>query len=219
VAPLTIDIVSDVVCPWCYLGKRRLEAALAKIGREDAVVRWRPFQLDETIPPEGMDRQTYMRGKFGDLSRISAVHERLLNFGEEVGAVYDFDAIARAPNTLKAHRLIRWAGEARAQDAVVDLLFKAYFEEGKDIGDDETLVEIAAAGGMDGEDVRRRLQSEVDVEAARGEMEAWRRAGVTGVPFFIFEGKLAVSGAQTVDVLASAMIEAENHPAAREPAD
>jgi predicted DsbA family dithiol-disulfide isomerase len=211
-APLTIDIVSDVVCPWCYLGKRRLEAALARVGREDAIVRWRPFQLDETIPLEGMDRQAYMKRKFGDLSRLTAVHERLVSFGEEVGAVYDFDAISRAPNTLKAHRLIRWAGEAGAQDVVVERLFQAYFEQGRDIGDNETLSEIAAASGMDGEDVRRRLLSDEDIEAAQTEIDAWRRAGVSGVPFFIFDGKLAVSGAQTVEVLASAMIEVENQP-------
>jgi predicted DsbA family dithiol-disulfide isomerase len=211
-APLTIDIVSDVVCPWCYLGKRRLEAALKNIGAEDAVVRWRPFQLDETIPDEGMDRQTYMRRKFGDVGRLASVHERLASFGAEVGAAYDFEAIQRAPNTLKAHRLIRWAGEAGRQDEVVELLFRAYFEQGKDIGDAAVLAEIAAAAGLDGEEARRRLESGEDVEAAQSEIEAWKRAGVTGVPFFIFDGKLAVSGAQTVDVLTSAIIEAQSRP-------
>jgi len=213
-APLTIDIVSDVVCPWCYLGKRRLESALEKIGASDAIVRWRPFQLDETIPKEGLDRKDYMRRKFGDLSRLGPVHERLLAFGKEVGADYDFDAIARAPNTLDAHRLIRWAGEAGVQDAVVEGLFRAYFEAGQDIGDTEVLVGIARDRGMDGEAVRAKLASDADVEAARQEMDGWRRAGVTGVPFFIFDGKLAVSGAQSVDVLASAMVEVLHAPQA-----
>ena len=210
--PLTIDIVSDVVCPWCYLGKRRLESALEKIGANDAVVRWRPFQLDETVPKEGMDRKDYMRWKFGDLSRLEPVHDRLLAFGAEVGAAFDFEAIARAPNTLDAHRLIRWAGEAHAQDAVVDLLFRAYFEQGKDIGDADVLVAVAEAAGMDGEAVRAKLASDADVEDSHEEMDGWRRAGVSGVPFFIFEGKLAVSGAQSVDVLASAIVEASSTP-------
>ena len=213
-APLTIDIVSDVVCPWCYLGKRRLEEALQKLGRTDATVRWRPFQLDESIPEQGLDRQAYMRGKFGDLSRLQSVHDRLVAYGKEVGADYDFEAIARAPNTLKAHRLIRWAGEAGVQDAVVDRLFRAYFEQGQDIGDVATLAEIAAESGLDREEIARRLASDEDEQAAQSEIDAWRRAGVTGVPFFIFNEKLAVPGAEGVDTLVAAMIEAENSPAA-----
>jgi len=213
-APLTIDIVSDVVCPWCYLGKRRLEEALQKLGRTDATVRWRPFQLDESIPEQGLDRQAYMRGKFGDLSRLQSVHDRLVAYGKEVGADYDFEAIARAPNTLKAHRLIRWAGEAGVQDAVVDRLFRAYFEQGQDIGDVATLAEIAAESGLDREEIARRLASDEDEQAAQTEIDAWRRAGVTGVPFFIFNEKLAVPGAEGVDTLVAAMIEAENSPAA-----
>jgi len=213
-APLTIDIVSDVVCPWCYLGKRRLEEALQKLGRTDATVRWRPFQLDESIPEQGLDRQAYMRGKFGDLSRLQSVHDRLVAYGKEVGADYDFEAIARAPNTLKAHRLIRWAGEAGVQDAVVDRLFRAYFEQGQDIGDVATLAEIAAESGLDREEIARRLASDEDEQAAQSEIDAWRRAGVTGVPFFIFNERLAVPGAEGVDTLVAAMIEAENSPAA-----
>jgi predicted DsbA family dithiol-disulfide isomerase len=211
-APLKIDIVSDVVCPWCYLGKRRLETALTKIGVEDAVVRWRPFQLDETIPKDGIDRKDYMRRKFGDASRLRDVHDRLVGFGKEVGAAYDFEAITRAPNTLDAHRLIRWAGEANKQDAVVEALFRAYFEQGKDIGDADVLAAIAADAGMDGEAIRAALASNTDVDSAREEMESWRRAGVSGVPFFVFDGKLAVSGAQSVDVLASAIVEAQHRP-------
>ena len=155
---LTIDVVSDVVCPWCYLGKRRLEAALEKIGETDAVVRWRPYQLDESVPEEGLDREAYMRNKFGDTSRLAAVHDRLVAFGKEVDAAYDFEAIKRAPNTLKAHRLIRFAEEQGVGDPVVELLFRAYFEQGKDVGDIETLVAIARQCGMDGDEVRRRTR-------------------------------------------------------------
>src|SRR5579875_3434917 len=118
--PLVIDVVSDVVCPWCYLGKRRLDAALT--GEGGVAVRWRPFQLDPTIPREGLDRGAYMRAKFPDPARLAAVHDRLTALGEEVGIAFDFDAIRRAPNTLDAHRLIRFAGEAGVADAVAGRL-------------------------------------------------------------------------------------------------
>ena len=140
---MTIDIVSDAVCPWCYVGKRRLEAALAGSGDANVAVQWRPFQLDPTIPSEGLDRQAYMRAKFRDDARLAEVHQRLKALGAEVGIKFDFAAIKRSPNTLDAHRLIRWAGEAGVQDAVVERLFSAYFERGEDIGDRDVLARIA----------------------------------------------------------------------------
>ena len=209
-APLNIDIVSDAVCPWCYLGKRRLEVALAEIGAEDAVVRWRPYQLDETIPPEGLDRQAHMRAKFPDQAQIAAVHQRLAAYGAELGLAFDFSAIRRSPNTFDAHRLIRWAGESGHQDAVVDRLFKAYFEEGVDIGDIDALAKLAGECGMDAGAVREKFASADDREATRAEIAHWRRAGVSGVPFFIFDGRLAVSGAQSPETLAAAMVEAQS---------
>ena len=118
--PLVIDIVSDAVCPWCFVGKRRLDAALASGDAPAAEVRWRPFQLDSTIPAEGLDRQAYMRAKFGDTSRLKSVHDRLVALGSEVGINFDFEAIRRSPNTLDAHRVIRWAADAGVQDAVVE---------------------------------------------------------------------------------------------------
>src|SRR5271170_2200780 len=132
---MNIEVVSDVVCPWCYVGKRRLEAALAQSDDAAVAVRWRPFQLDPTIPPEGLDRQAYMRAKFRDDARLAEAHTRLKALGAEVGIQFDFEAISRAPNTLDAHRLIRWAFEAGVQDAVVERLFSDYFEHGRDIGD------------------------------------------------------------------------------------
>ena len=209
-APLTIDIVSDAVCPWCYLGKRRLEVALSEIGAEDAVVRWRPYQLDETIPPEGLDRQAYMRAKFPDQAQLDAVHQRLAAYGAELGLAFDFAAIRRSPNTFDAHRLIRWAGESGHQDAVVDRLFKAYFEQGVDIGDIDALAKLAGECGMDAGVVREKFASADDREATRAEIAHWRRAGVSGVPFFIFDGRLAVAGAQSSETLAAAMVEAQS---------
>ena len=205
---MVIDVVSDAVCPWCYVGKKRLEMALAKTDGVAPAVRWRPFQLDPSIPDGGLERKAYMRAKFRDDARIAEAHERLKALGAEVGIRFDFDSIQRAPNTLNAHRLIRWASEAGAQDAVVDRLFALYFEEGADIGDVETLVQAAAACGMDAESVKRRLATDEDVESVNAEIGEAQRVGVSGVPFFIFANRLAVSGAQSAEVLAQAIQEA-----------
>ena len=204
--PIAIDVVSDVVCPWCFVGKRRLEAALEREG--GARVRWRPFQLDPTIPAEGLDRQAYMRAKFGDGARLADIHARLKALGAEAGIAFDFEAIRRSPNTLDAHRLIRFADEAGVADAVVEKLFVAYFEQGRDIGDREVLATIAREAGLDGEAVRARLASGEGAEEVGREIEAAQKLGVSGVPFFIFASKYAVSGAQSEDVLLEAMAEA-----------
>ena len=204
--PIVIDVVSDVVCPWCYVGKRRLEAALRAAGEVE--VRWRPFQLDATIPAQGLDRQAYMRAKFGDGPRLAEAHARLKTLGEEVGVAFDFAAIRRSPNTLDAHRLIRFAGEAGAADAVVERLFSDYFVHGRDIGDRAVLIEAARACGLDGEAVAARLASGEGSDEVRAEIETAQRDGVQGVPFFIFASKYAVSGAQSEEVLAQAIARA-----------
>jgi predicted DsbA family dithiol-disulfide isomerase len=206
---LTIDVVSDVVCPWCYLGKRRLALALAEAADGGQIaVRWRPFQLDPTIPAGGMDRRAYLRNKFHDDKRLDEVHAHLTALGAEVGIAYRFDAISRAPNTLDAHRLIRWASVADAQDRVVERLFRLYFEEGRDVGDRASLVEVARECGMDGEVVAKLLADGRDVEAVRAEIAQAQSIGVTGVPFFIFASRFGVSGAQSVEVLAKAIAQA-----------
>jgi predicted DsbA family dithiol-disulfide isomerase len=205
---MTIDVVSDAVCPWCFVGKRRLEAALTEAADKTVAVRWRPFQLDPTIPAEGLDRQAYMRAKFRDDARLAEVHQRLKALGAEVGIAFDFESIKRAPNTLDAHRLIRWAGESGVQEAVVERLFSAYFEQGEDIGDRDALEKIAQECGMNGEDVKRRFADEGDVAEVQAEIERARQIGVNGVPFFIFANKFAISGAQSAEVLARAMKEA-----------
>ena len=203
--PLAIDIVSDVVCPWCFIGKRKLEKALSLNPDLRADVRWRPYQLDPSIPTGGADRHDYMAKKFGDADRVTQIYQRLESVGKETGIPFAFDAIARSPNTLDAHRVIRWAESAGAQDAVVERLFKAYFEDGRDIGDHAVLIEIAKAGGMDAAVVARLLASDADKDAIRDEISTAQRLGVTGVPFFIIGGRYAVSGAQSPEVLASAM--------------
>jgi predicted DsbA family dithiol-disulfide isomerase len=205
--PLTIDIVSDVVCPWCYLGEKRLQQALAEEAGP-VVVRWRPYQLDPTIPAGGLDRVEYMEKKFGKSGRLQSVHENLTRLGAEVGLPFAFDKITRSPNTLDAHRLIRWAASAGVQSRAVDRLFEAYFVEGRDIGDRVVLTEIAAECGLDADLVERLLAEGADSEVVRQEVEQAQAMGVSGVPFFIFAGRLGVPGAQEPSALRQAMAEA-----------
>ncbi len=205
--PLTIDIVSDVVCPWCYLGEKRLEAVLADEPRPVAV-RWRPYQLDPTIPEGGLDRAEYMAKKFGKSGRLQAVHDNLVRLGAEVGLPFAFDKIKRAPNTLDAHRVIRWASSAGVQGKVVDRLFRAYFVEGRDIGDRGVLIDIAGECGLDPKLIEELLAEGADVDVVREEIAQAQAIGVSGVPFFIFAGRLGVPGAQDPSVLRRAMAQA-----------
>ncbi len=205
---LVVDVVSDVVCPWCYVGKRRLEAALALRDNANTAIRWRPFQLDGTIPAEGLDRVTYMTRKFGSLDRIAGIQERLTAIGADEGIAFDFAAIRRSPNTLDAHRLIRWADGLGRQGDIVEALFRAFFVEGRDIGDRTVLAEIAAEQELDRSEAAAMLVSGRDVELVTHEIEMAHQIGVQGVPFFIFAGKLAVSGAESAEVLAGAMAQA-----------
>ena len=204
--PITIDVVSDVVCPWCFVGKRRLEAALKQEG--GVLVRWRPYQLDATIPAEGLDRKTYMRNKFRDEAKIAEIHARLTALGAEHGIAFDFQKIQRSPNTLDAHRLIRFADAAGVADAVVERLFTDYFERGRDIGVREVLVAAGRDCGLDPDALRTRLASDEGAAETRQEIEAAQKLGVSGVPFFIFASKFAVSGAQSEQVFAEALVEA-----------
>jgi predicted DsbA family dithiol-disulfide isomerase len=204
---LTIDVVSDVVCPWCYLGEKRLEEALSEEAGP-VVVRWRPYQLDPTIPEGGLDRTEYMEKKFGKSGRLQSAHNNLTRLGAEVGVPFAFDKIKRSPNTLDAHRLIRWAGSAGVQAEVADRLFKAYFVEGRDIGDRKVLVEIASECGLDANEVEKLLADGADADLVRQEIEQAQAMGVSGVPFFIFGGSLGVPGAQEPSVLRQAMAEA-----------
>lgn len=206
-AVLKIDIVSDVVCPWCLLGKARLEQALAAMPGVETEIHWRPYMLDPTIPRGGVDRKAYMEKKFGTGPQLAEAHARLEAMGREVGINYKFDAIKVSPNTMDAHRMIRWAAQAGPgiQNKVVDRLFRLYFEEGADIGNHEVLIKTAAECGMDPEIVRQLLPIDAEEAGVNGEIAQARQIGVQGVPFFIFNQKYAVSGAQTPDVLIEAM--------------
>ncbi len=212
---ITVDIVSDVVCPWCFIGKRRLETALAMAPDLDVDLRWRPFQLDATIPPGGISRQDYMNRKFGP-ERAATVHDRVRALGAEVGIAFAFEKITRSPNTLDAHRLLRWALEAGCQALLKERLMQLYFVEGADIGDHDVLAKAAADCGMDGDAVRARLATDEDVESIRSEIERIHNLGVNGVPFFIIAGKYGLSGAQPAETLVEAMRQSVAEDAAKD---
>jgi predicted DsbA family dithiol-disulfide isomerase len=208
---MTIDIVSDVVCPWCWIGKRRLESALERRGQPLPRIRWHPFQLNPDIPAGGVDRRSYLEAKFGGPERASQVYGRVEAAGREVGIAFDFARIARQPNTVDAHRLIEWGQESdpgRA-DMLVERLFSAYFTEGTNLGDVEALAGLAAEAGYDGPAARAYLVSDAGRESVTGADARMKALGVSGVPFFIFNQRLAVSGAQPPDILADAMEQAD----------
>ncbi len=201
--PLQIDVVSDVMCPWCFIGKRRLEKAVAQ-SSVPLDVRWKPFQLDPTLPPEGKDRRRYLEEKFGTGERIKQLYGNLAEVGKSEGISFAFERIEVSPNTLDAHRLIRWAGDAGRQDEVVEALFRAYFLEGRNIGDHAVLADIAASAGMVREEIAARLASNEDRDAVQDEIATAQQMGVTGVPTFILVGRYALVGAQPPEELARA---------------
>jgi predicted DsbA family dithiol-disulfide isomerase len=190
---LTIDIISDVICPWCFIGKRRLEKAL---GDRPATVRWHAFQLNPDMPREGIDRRAYRIRKFGSWERSLELDAHVADAGRGEGIAFNFDEMARTPNTRDAHRIIWLAGERGVQDAVVEALFLAYFTEGRDLSDRATLGEIGAEAGLDRVEVDRLLTGDGGLDVVSAEEEQARRLGVSGVPFFVVNGRVALSGAQ-----------------------
>ncbi len=198
---MDIDIFSDTICPWCFIGKRRLERALAERPQPALTIRWRAFQLNPDMPPEGMDRERYLEPKFGGPVNARAVYEHVRQAGESEGIAFAFDEMRRTPNTVDSHRLIRFADRTGRQDAVVEALFDAYFLQVDDIGDPEVLVAAAVAAGLDAEEVRAFLASGADGEDVRAEDLSARRAGINGVPCFIFNRRHALAGAHPPEVL------------------
>jgi predicted DsbA family dithiol-disulfide isomerase len=207
-APFTIDVVSDVMCPWCYIGKKRLDDAIAQLGDEIPVdVRWRPYQLDPTLPKEGKDRRSYLEDKFGGPEGAERAYATVRDAGAEDGIGFRFEDIEVSANTLDAHRLVRWAGSmgADVQGRMVDILFRMYFEDGRNIGDDAVLMEAAGEAGLDPAVVSGLLSSDADRDKVSDEIAVSQQMGVTGVPCFILDGKYAVMGAQSADVLVNAI--------------
>ena len=206
--PVTIDVISDVVCPWCYLGKRRLARAIGLMPEFPFAVRWRPFRLDPTIPPEGVAREDYLTTKFGSIEALDESHRQLAERGRQEGIDYHFDRITRSPNTVDAHRVVRWAAAEGAEDDMVERLFAAYFSEGLDVGATQVLAALAEDVGLSGRSVAARLAGEDDRAAVVAEIENAYRIGVSGVPCFIIDHRLAVTGAHSPEVLVQAIEQA-----------
>ncbi|MEQ1795202.1 MAG: DsbA family oxidoreductase [Nitrospira sp.] len=198
-----IEIYSDVVCPWCYVGKRRLERALDQLsGSMQADVTWKPFQLNPTMPKDGMDRTAYLEAKFGSLESFRQLEEHVLAAGASEKISFVFEKIKNTPNTFAAHRLIWYGAQQGRQDAVVDSLFRGYFEEGADIGAIPTLVQLAERAGLDAE---RYLQSGEGVAEVKAEESIGHQRGIRGVPYFVVNGAYAISGAQPVETFVSSL--------------
>jgi predicted DsbA family dithiol-disulfide isomerase len=200
---LTIDVWSDTVCPWCWLGKRRLEAALRARPDLEVVVRWHPFELNPDLPAAGADRREYLQQKFGDPDRFRDAQQRLVELGRDAGIEYRFGAQARMPNTRASHALVHLAGEREAE--VVEALFAAYFNAGRDVGDLDVLAAVAADAGLDGERVRERLAAREGFDAVESAEQQAYRMGISGVPFFVLAGRWAVSGAQETEAFVRAL--------------
>lgn len=193
---ISVDLFSDPICPWCFIGKRRIEMALDARPDIEVDIQWHAFQLNPTMPSEGMDRQEYLAAKFGNPGNARRLYDNIRAVGEQAGIPFAFERIARTPNTLAAHRLIRFAGEARRQDALVERLFCAYFLDGEDIGDIEGLVRLGASVGLDATEARAYLASDRYADVVRNEDMQARQIGIRGVPFFILDQQYAISGAQ-----------------------
>ncbi len=191
-----LDILSDPICPWCYIGKANLDRALERSGDHPFEIEWHPFQLNPDMPAEGADRRTYLEAKFGGKAQAVKAYARVTELAAAAGLGLNFEAMERTPNTLNAHRLIHWAGIEGRQSLVVSALFRAYFTEGRDIGDVEVLADLADSAGMDGAVVARLLASDSDIAEIQARDRHSREMGITAVPTFIVDHRHAVPGAQ-----------------------
>ena len=201
---MQVDIYSDIVCPWCYVGKRRMERALTLVGSDVQVI-WRPFQLNPIMPLDGKDRTTYLKAKFGSLEAFGRMEDQLLAAGADEQIPFVFEKIQRTPNTFAAHRLVWYAAQQEKQDEMVEALFRAYFLDGKNIGDVKTLTHVAAEVGLDRVETEIFLVSEKGVVEVKDEEAVGRRLGIRGVPYFVLNGNIAISGAQPSDIFVSAI--------------
>jgi predicted DsbA family dithiol-disulfide isomerase len=202
---LRIDAYADVVCPWCHIGRSRVKAALAERPDLDVDIRWRPFQLHPDMPAEGRDWRSFAEEKFGSWDRAQSMFERVAALGEEEGLAFDFDALANAPNTTDAHRLILWAEDEGRGDAAADAFFRAYFADGADLTDGATLAGVAARAGLPEAGARAVLEGDAYAEAVAESQQKAGRLGIQGVPCYVFNGRYALSGAQPVDRISAAI--------------
>jgi len=212
-----LDIISDPICPWCYIGKANLDRAIAETGQNPFDIEWRICQLNPDMPAGGLDRRTYLEEKFGGRERAQAIYQRITDAAADSGLDVNFDRIARAPNTMDAHRLIRWARSSGAQNALVAQLFHRYFEQGHDISDHAVLLDAAVAAGMERDVVATLLEGDADRAQLAEEDIAAREMGISGVPCFIVGGRYVLQGAQPPETWANVIRELS--AAAREQAE
>jgi predicted DsbA family dithiol-disulfide isomerase len=203
--PLQIDIVSDVVCPWCYIGKRRVETALAQVSDVPVEVNWRPFFLNPWIPRDGIDRGSYLETKFGSVDAYTEIAQRVVAAAGEEGLSYRPETVKRQPNTIDCHRVIHWAGAIGKSGDMTQRLMELYFRDGGDLTLSETLVQAAADVGLDAHEIRARLATDEDVDLISAQAKEAADKGISGVPTFVLGGKYAISGAQPADQLARAI--------------
>lgn len=203
---IRIDVVSDVMCPWCYVGKRYLEKAIDITSELDVEVHWRPYQLDSTLPPLGKDRQQYLLDKFGE-GKASDMYQKLIDTGKTSGIEFRFDLITKSPNTMNAHRLLKWAGDETTdlQNALVERLFELYFTEGKNIGDPAVLTKAAIDAGLKLENIEEKLAEDTDVATINKLIAEAQQMGITGVPCFIVDLKHAIAGAHPPEAIAQTL--------------
>lgn len=194
-----LDIISDPICPWCYIGKANLDRAIAESDENPFEITWRIFQLDPEMAPEGVDRCTHIEAKFGGPDKVQEIHARIEQAAAEAGLSINFDRIERTPNTMDAHRLIRWSRAVGQQSSMVDRLFSDYFTEGRDISDHTVLIKAAQSLGMEPEVVARLLSGDADREQLQEEEAEARKMGVNAVPCFILGGRYVIQGAQPVE--------------------
>jgi predicted DsbA family dithiol-disulfide isomerase len=197
---ISIDMISDVICPWCFLGKRRLDKAIAMVPEIAVEVNFRPFFLDPTIPAEGLDRHAYMLAKFGE-ERLKTIHDPLIAAGKEDGVPYEFDKITRTPSSVNAHRLVRWAHLIGSQRTVMEALFTAYWSWGQDVSDIQVLKTIAIVNGLNGDEIAEELAGDRDKKEVLEEARLAQEIGVSGVPTFVVNRKYGATGAQPVESL------------------
>ena len=207
---IKLDIMSDPICPWCYIGKAHLDRALESEPDHPFAIEWHPFQLNPNMPADGMDRRAYLEGKFGGKDGAVRAYAPVVEHAEKAGLKINFEAMQRTPNTLNAHRLIHWAGIEGRQTAAVSALFKAYFVEARDIGDAEVLADIADGIEMDASVVTRLLATDEDMEDIRKRDAHSREMGINSVPTFIVGGRHAVPGAQPPELWKKVLAELRN---------
>ena len=208
---LVVDVISDVICPWCYIGKRRLERAIAAFGgQHDVQIHWHPFQLNPTMPKVGITRKEYRTRKFGSWERSLELDAKVIAVGETEGIQFAFDKIERTPNTVDAHRLVWLADQHGCQDTVVEALFRAYFTDGRDISNRQTLIDVVSEAGLERQLVETMIDSDEGMDVIEKAGKLSQRHQVTGVPFFIINNAITLSGAQEPDTFLDAFKQAND---------